>query len=85
MVSSTETVSTQSNGVFHASESSTSAVRMRILSLIRTISDGVKAGATVRRWPVCFDRSIAMNIGMRTSVGLFSMKSASVIPPACDE
>jgi hypothetical protein len=35
----------------------------------RVISPGAKAGATVRRRPVCSGRSMAINIGVRTPSG----------------
>jgi len=41
----------------------------------------VKAGDTVRRWPVCWGRSIAMNIGSSGSSTRSSGRSAMVIPP----
>src|SRR3546814_10676765 len=63
--------------------SSTSAVRRRISSDMRTISDGVKAGATDRRCAVCTGRSRAMNIGIFTSDS--GRKSASVMPPTRSE
>ena len=80
VVSSIETLSTQSKTSPRGSESSSSPVRCRMSSSRRFISAGVKAGATVRLCPVCLGRSIAMNIGITSSVPS-STRSASVMPP----
>jgi hypothetical protein len=88
VVSSIETVSTQSNTWRRGSVSSSSPVRARISASMSPMFDGVNLGATVRRWPVCLGRSIAMNIGSSNRSRLRSASSSSlsrsrmVIPPS---
>jgi len=87
VVSSIETLSTQSNTCPRGRRSSTSPVRWRISASMSVIADGVNLGATVRRWPVCCGRSMAMNIGSSRRSTLLAASSSSlrrlrmVIPP----
>ena len=64
--------------------SSTSPVRRRMSVAIRCISDGVNAGATVRRCAVWIGRSRAMNIGIR-GPSTSGLKRAMVKPSSSDE
>ena len=88
VVSSIETLSTQSNTSPRGRLSSSSPVRWRISPSISAMPLGVNLGATVRRWPVCCGRSMAMNIGSSRRSSIPASASSSsvsrlrmVIPP----
>ncbi len=84
VVSSMETVSTQSNVSPSGSESSTFAVRSRIIgSRLRRLL-GAETPRTVLRCSVCFGGSIAMNVRIRSNSSSFAGpgRSPNEMPPA---
>jgi hypothetical protein len=91
VVSSIDTLSTQSNTSPRGSVSSSSPVRRRISPSISAMPLGVNLGATVRRWPVCWGRSMAMNIGssrrssIPASASSSSLNRLRIVIPPCSQ